>query len=151
VVVDRWRPFTESDISRNKNARAMSRFLPWESKWKCTTHLRSPRTPYDTPKRARSANLREHGGERPFSHASFFGATSLDTARFGGTFSAWQLGGGAEEEFLSQSRKGGLIAQQPVEKRHPVVFQPRQVQSRAPHGSQNNDLRRYFGIASMRP
>ena len=48
---------------------------------------------------------------------------------------------------------------QPVEKCHRGIFQPRQVRSEAPHGSQNNDFRRstqrlstgrHFGIASMR-
>ncbi len=38
---------------------------------------------------------------------------------------------------------------QPVEKCHPGISQSRQVRSKAPHGSQNNDLRRYFVITSM--
>uniref|UniRef100_UPI0036F1F24E sulfatase-like hydrolase/transferase n=1 Tax=Blastopirellula retiformator TaxID=2527970 RepID=UPI0036F1F24E len=38
----------------------------------------------------------------------------------------------------------------PVEKCHRGIFQPRQAQSVALRGSQNIDLRRYFGIASMR-
>ena len=52
-----------------------------------------------------------------------------------------------------------VLAYQPVEKCHRGIFQHRQVRSEAPHGSQNNDLRRstqrlstgrYFDIASMR-
>jgi len=42
------------------------------------------------------------------------------------------------------------MAWQAVEKRPRAVFQPRQTQRRAPRGSQNNDLRRYFDVASMR-
>ncbi|TWT30631.1 hypothetical protein Enr8_41520 [Blastopirellula retiformator] len=37
-----------------------------------------------------------------------------------------------------------------VEKCHRGIFQPRQAQSIALRGSQNNDLRRYFGIVSLR-
>src|SRR5271168_864142 len=37
-----------------------------------------------------------------------------------------------------------------VKKCRPGIFQPRQGQSKAPPGSQNNDIRHYFGIASMR-
>ncbi len=40
--------------------------------------------------------------------------------------------------------------QQPVKKCRHGIFQPRQVRSKASHGSQNNDLRRYSVIASMR-
>ena len=39
---------------------------------------------------------------------------------------------------------------QSVEKCRRGIFQPRQGRSKAPPGSQNNDLRRNFGIASMR-
>ena len=41
------------------------------------------------------------------------------------------------------------VLYQPVEKCLPGIFQPRQVRSKAPHGSQNNDLRRYFVITSL--
>jgi hypothetical protein len=41
-------------------------------------------------------------------------------------------------------------AESSVEKCHRGMFQPRQVQSEVPHGSQNNDWRRHFGIAFVR-
>jgi hypothetical protein len=40
-------------------------------------------------------------------------------------------------------------AYRPVEISHRGLFQPRQVQSKTPHGSQNNDLRRYFFVTSL--
>ena len=43
----------------------------------------------------------------------------------------------------------GELIYQPVEKRHRGVFQRRQARSKAPRGSQNNDLRRHFGITSV--
>jgi hypothetical protein len=55
-----------------------------------------------------------------------------------------------EEHFADVTdprRREGIY--QPVENRRRGVFQPRQVRSKAPHGSQNNDLRRHFGITSM--
>ncbi len=39
--------------------------------------------------------------------------------------------------------------QQPVEKCHRGIFQPRQVRNKVPHESANNDLRRNFAITSV--
>jgi hypothetical protein len=49
---------------------------------------------------------------------------------------------------LRQMFAAGHIYQS-VEVCHPGILQPRQVPSKARHGSQNNNLRRYSGIASM--
>ncbi|WP_390620168.1 hypothetical protein [Blastopirellula retiformator] len=55
-------------------------------------------------------------------------------------------------EDLGHVSDGDVIADLylPFEKCHRGIFQPRQAQSVALRGSQTNDLRRYFGIASVR-
>jgi hypothetical protein len=52
---------------------------------------------------------------------------------------------------MTRARPPGFALVYPsVEKCHRGIFQPRPVQSIAPHGSHYNDWRRHFGIASVR-